>query len=202
MTRRASALLPTAVSLLAYLGPSRSYLSYPYMPAFCGMLAGTCLLCAGAGHVFFHVIRTNLLPFVQSRASWQLTLTTLLIMVVGAFLPYSPVAPALGFVPLPPLYWGLLAATFIAHCERSDKLDALCSAPAQRDAVTAFARDTLNLSTRAALNSSPDLTRSAMSASSSPCEPFDTAPIGYTRARFASACFSAAMVCATAASAC
>ena len=45
-----------------------------------------------------------------------------------------------------------LAATFIAHCERSDKLDALCSAPAQRDAVTAFARDTLNLSTRAALN--------------------------------------------------
>ena len=47
-----------------------------------------------------------------------------------------------------------LAATFIAHCERSDKLDALCSAPAQRDAVTAFARDTLNLSTRAALTTS------------------------------------------------
>jgi HK97 family phage major capsid protein len=45
-----------------------------------------------------------------------------------------------------------LAATFIAHCERSDKLDALCSLSAQRDALTAFARDTLNLSTRAALN--------------------------------------------------
>ena len=44
------------------------------------------------------------------------------------------------------------AATFIAHCERSDKLDALCSSGGQRDALTAFARDTLNLSTRAALS--------------------------------------------------
>ncbi|HWQ90754.1 MAG TPA: phage major capsid protein [Clostridia bacterium] len=44
-----------------------------------------------------------------------------------------------------------LAATFIAHCERSGKLEALCSLPAQRDAVTAMARDTLGLSTRAAL---------------------------------------------------
>ena len=47
-----------------------------------------------------------------------------------------------------------LAATFIAHCERSDKLDALCSAPSQRDALTAFARDTLDLSARAALTTS------------------------------------------------
>ncbi|MCX6891313.1 MAG: magnesium-translocating P-type ATPase [Verrucomicrobia bacterium] len=30
--------------------------------------------------LIIHVIRTNLLPFVQSRASWQLTMTTLLIM--------------------------------------------------------------------------------------------------------------------------
>lgn len=47
-----------------------------------------------------------------------------------------------------------LAATFIAHCERSDKLDALCSLPAQRDALTAFARDALGLSTRTALTTS------------------------------------------------
>jgi HK97 family phage major capsid protein len=45
-----------------------------------------------------------------------------------------------------------LAATFVAHCERSDKLEALCPLPAQRDAVTAFARDTLNLEARAALS--------------------------------------------------
>jgi Mg2+-importing ATPase len=65
--------------------------------------------------LIIHVIRTNLIPFVQSRASWQLTMTTLLIMVVGAWLPYSPLATALGFVPLPPLYWGLLLLTLLCY---------------------------------------------------------------------------------------
>jgi HK97 family phage major capsid protein len=44
-----------------------------------------------------------------------------------------------------------LAATFIAHCERSDKLEALCGAVSQRDALITSARDILGLSTRAAL---------------------------------------------------
>jgi len=44
-----------------------------------------------------------------------------------------------------------LAAQFIAHCERSDKLEALCSVPAQRDTLVNFAREALNLSTRTAL---------------------------------------------------
>jgi HK97 family phage major capsid protein len=44
-----------------------------------------------------------------------------------------------------------LASTFILHCERSDKLDALCSCAAQRDALLGAARDTLNLTTRTAL---------------------------------------------------
>ena len=58
--------------------------------------------------LIIHVIRTNLLPFVQSRASWQLTMMTLLIMGIGAWLPYSPLAAPLGFVPLP---LALLAAS-------------------------------------------------------------------------------------------
>jgi Mg2+-importing ATPase len=61
--------------------------------------------------LIIHVIRTNLLPFVQSRASWQLTLTTVIIMAVGAYLPYSPLAATLGFVPLPGRYWPLLLLT-------------------------------------------------------------------------------------------
>ena len=65
--------------------------------------------------LIIHVIRTNLLPFVQSRASWQLTMTTLLIMGIGACLPYSPLAGALGFVPLPPLYWLILLATLVCY---------------------------------------------------------------------------------------
>jgi Mg2+-importing ATPase len=65
--------------------------------------------------LIIHVIRTNLIPFIQSRASWQLTLTTLLIMAFGAYLPYSPLAETLGFVPLPPLYWGFLLVTLICY---------------------------------------------------------------------------------------
>ena len=65
--------------------------------------------------LIIHVIRTNLIPFVQSRASWQLTLTTVLIMAFGAFLPYSPLAPALGFVPLPSLFWPLLLLTLLCY---------------------------------------------------------------------------------------
>ena len=65
--------------------------------------------------LIIHVIRTNQLPFVQSRASWQLTMTTLFIMAVGAYLPYSPLAAMLGFVPLPALYWPLLAATLLCY---------------------------------------------------------------------------------------
>jgi len=65
--------------------------------------------------LIIHVIRTNLIPFIQSRASWQLTMTTLLIMAFGAYLPYSPLAATLGFVPLPPLFWGFLVATLICY---------------------------------------------------------------------------------------
>jgi len=62
-----------------------------------------------------HVIRTNKIPFIQGRASWQLTMTTLAIMVVAAWLPYSPLAPALGFTALPPLYWPILLATLFCY---------------------------------------------------------------------------------------
>src|SRR6266568_2365670 len=44
-----------------------------------------------------------------------------------------------------------LAAQFVLHCEKSGKLEALCSLPAQREALTSIARDTLNISTRTAL---------------------------------------------------
>jgi Mg2+-importing ATPase len=65
--------------------------------------------------LIIHVIRTNLIPFIQSRASWQLTMTTLLIMLIGAVLPYSPLAAPLGFVPLPPLFWLLLLVTLVCY---------------------------------------------------------------------------------------
>jgi len=62
-----------------------------------------------------HVIRTNQIPFIQSRASWQLTLTTFAVMGVGAALPYSPLAKYIGFVPLPWQFWPLLALTLVCY---------------------------------------------------------------------------------------
>ena len=46
------------------------------------------------------------------------------------------------------------AAQLVAHCHKSDRLTALCSVPAQRDALLDFACDTLNLTTRSALSTS------------------------------------------------
>jgi Mg2+-importing ATPase len=65
--------------------------------------------------LIIHVIRTNRIPFLQSRASLPLLLTSLAIVGVGIYLPYSPIAGALGFVPLPPIYWLFLAGMMIAY---------------------------------------------------------------------------------------
>jgi len=62
-----------------------------------------------------HVIRTNLIPFIQSRASWQLTMTTFAIMGIGAALPFSPLAKYLGFVPLPWQFWPFLVLTLLCY---------------------------------------------------------------------------------------
>jgi Mg2+-importing ATPase len=62
-----------------------------------------------------HVIRTRKIPFIQSRASWSLTLTTLAVMSVAIWLPHSPLAPALGFTALPPRYWPILLATLLCY---------------------------------------------------------------------------------------
>jgi Mg2+-importing ATPase len=65
--------------------------------------------------LIIHVIRTNKLPLLQSRASWPLSLTTLLVIAAGLYLPYSPVAGALGFTPLPFFYWPFLIITVTCY---------------------------------------------------------------------------------------
>ena len=65
--------------------------------------------------LIIHIIRTNKIPFLQSRASLSLTLTTLAIMAFGAWLPYSPLASSLGLVHLPGLYWPILMLTLLAY---------------------------------------------------------------------------------------
>ncbi|HLX67022.1 MAG TPA: magnesium-translocating P-type ATPase, partial [Puia sp.] len=65
--------------------------------------------------LIIHVIRTNKIPFIQSRASWPLILTSVIIVVAGAWLTVSPLAGALGFVPLPSLYWLYLIVILVMY---------------------------------------------------------------------------------------
>lgn len=58
--------------------------------------------------LIIHVIRTNRIPFIQSRASRPLMVTSILIVCFGAFLANSTFGSAFGFVELPSMYWVFL----------------------------------------------------------------------------------------------
>ena len=61
------------------------------------------------------LIRTRRVPFFRSRPSNALLATTLGVVAVGASLPYTPFAHFLGFVPLPPLFFGILVAMVLTY---------------------------------------------------------------------------------------
>jgi Mg2+-importing ATPase len=65
--------------------------------------------------LIIHIIRTNKIPFIQSRASWPLIITTLVIVSIGVWLPFSPFAKSLGFVDLPWYYWPILSAILLSY---------------------------------------------------------------------------------------
>ena len=65
--------------------------------------------------LIIHIIRTGKVPFVQSRASTALTLTSIAIACVGVAMPLTPIGALFGFVPLPALYWPCLAAIVLAY---------------------------------------------------------------------------------------
>jgi Mg2+-importing ATPase len=62
-----------------------------------------------------HIIRTRKIPFFQSSPSAVLLMTTLLIMAIGSYLPYSPVANDLGLVPLPAIFWLWIAGFVLCY---------------------------------------------------------------------------------------
>jgi Mg2+-importing ATPase len=65
--------------------------------------------------LIIHVIRTNKIPFIQSRASNALIFTSIIIVAVGAYLPFSPLAGWLGFTPLPLSYWLWLVGMLLCY---------------------------------------------------------------------------------------
>jgi Mg2+-importing ATPase len=60
------------------------------------------------------VIRTRGNP-LQSRPNRWLVLASLSVVCAAMALPFTPLAPYLGFVPLPPRYFGLLALLLVAY---------------------------------------------------------------------------------------
>jgi Mg2+-importing ATPase len=63
-----------------------------------------------------HMIRTQQIPFIQSRATVPVVLATATIIAVGIGLPFSHAGVAIGMVPLPWVYFLWLAAMLLAYC--------------------------------------------------------------------------------------
>jgi len=63
-----------------------------------------------------HMIRTEKIPFIQSRASFPVVAGTAIVIAIGILLPYAPFASHLGFVPLPLTYFPYLVVMTIAYC--------------------------------------------------------------------------------------
>lgn len=62
-----------------------------------------------------HVIRTGKIPFIQSKPSTPLLVTTLAISIFAAYLPYSNFASKLQMVPLPAVFWLYLSAILLVY---------------------------------------------------------------------------------------
>ncbi len=65
--------------------------------------------------LIIHVIRTQRIPFLQSRPSRTLVLMSVAIIAAGIAIPASPLGHYLGFASLPLLYWPLLGLTLICY---------------------------------------------------------------------------------------
>lgn len=69
-----------------------------------------------------HLLRTAKVPFLQSVASWPLTVSTLLVILIGVVLPYSPFAAYLGLTALPSSYFIWLALILGGYCLLSQQV--------------------------------------------------------------------------------
>lgn len=65
--------------------------------------------------IIVHVIRTGKVPFVKSKPSGIMFLSTLIITIIGLIIPYTSFGTFVGLVPLPKLYLIWLALIMIAY---------------------------------------------------------------------------------------
>ena len=62
-----------------------------------------------------HMIRSPKIPFIQSKASWQLTLMTTIGIAIGTIIPYTPLGIALKMSPMPVSYFAWLIGTIFLY---------------------------------------------------------------------------------------
>lgn len=63
-----------------------------------------------------HMLRTQKIPFIQSRAALPVMLMTGLVMAIGIYIPFSPLGHIVGLEPLPWSYFPWLAGTLLCYC--------------------------------------------------------------------------------------
>lgn len=63
-----------------------------------------------------HMLRTQKIPFFQSTAALPVMLTTLAVMALGIYIPFSPLGAYIGLTPLPWEYFPWLVATLLSYC--------------------------------------------------------------------------------------
>ncbi len=110
---------------MVFIGPISSifdYLTYAMMIFVFGAWTNPSLFQTGwfvesllTQTLIIHIIRTAKIPFIESRASPALITTTIVICAVGIMLPFTWAGAALGFVPLPTLYWPLVATFLLSY---------------------------------------------------------------------------------------
>jgi Mg2+-importing ATPase len=62
-----------------------------------------------------HIIRTNKIPFIQSRASWPLMAMSVTIIATGIAIVFLPIGKALDFTPLPLKFWPFLVLILVCY---------------------------------------------------------------------------------------
>ena len=62
-----------------------------------------------------HMIRSPKIPFLKTRASWQVTVLTTIGIITGTVLPFTPLGRAIGLAGLPWYFFGLLLATLMGY---------------------------------------------------------------------------------------
>ncbi len=63
-----------------------------------------------------HMIRTKKIPFFQSMATLPVMVTTIIIIALGVYLPFSNIGQSVDLIPLPNSYFIYLILTLLSYC--------------------------------------------------------------------------------------